>query len=126
MPRKEMETELRELRKTSGVKPVSKMKLFEISAEIERLKHQRATTPHSASYTSNKSTPELEVKVKGVKKAKEAEFPVAPKAVGSGKKKAVAKEEVVEKKMPVKKSAEKVVGKKAKKVVEVVSESDEE
>ena len=126
MPRKDMETELRELRKTSGVKPVSKMKLFGIATEIERLKHRTETTPASASYTTKKSTPVLESKVKDVKKAKEAEFPVAPKASVSGKKKAVAKEEVVEKKMPVKKSAEKVVGKKAKKVVEVVSESDEE
>ena len=127
MGRKELAAELRELRKThSDHKPVSKLKLFEIAGEIERLKHMRATTPASASYTTNKSTPELEVKVKNVKKAKEAEFPVAPKGVASGKKKAESKEEKVVEKMTVKKGVKKPVEKKAKKVVEIVSESDEE
>lgn len=118
-----MADELRELRKTAGQKSVSKMKLFEISAEIERLKHHTATTPHSASYTTNKSTPAVEAKVKDVKKAKEVEFAVVPKVVASTKKVSVAKEKVVEKKAPLKKIAEKAPVKKGKKV-EVVSESE--
>jgi hypothetical protein len=100
MARKDMETELRELRKTSGAKPVSKMKLFEISAEIERLKHRTETTPASASYTTKKSTPVLESKVKDVKKAKEAGFPVAPK-----KSEKVVKEKVVKEKAKVSKTS---------------------
>lgn len=133
-----MADELRELRKTAGSKPVSKMKLFEISAEIERLKNVRATTPAVASYTGSKNTTNITSSVDDAKEAKEKGFPTKPE--GSGKKvkeskgvvlkekKSDTKPEKASKKMTTKMMEEKPVkkvAKKSKKVVEEVS-SDEE
>lgn len=141
MGRKEMADELRELRKASGTKSVSKMKLFEIASEIERLKNIRATTPAVASYSGNKDTVNLASSVADAKEAKEKGFPTKPE--GSGKKEAKAKvskgvvsapkksemKPAVEKKVArVKKTEAKPVKKsvgKSKKVMEAVS-SDEE
>ena len=77
MGRKEMESELRQLRSEKGAKPISKMRMTDISAEIERYKVGRAETPPIASY------PTAPVKasrsaVESVKEAKESEFPVEP------------------------------------------------
>ena len=138
MPRKELADELRELRKTSGTKPVSKMKMFEISAEIERLKNLRATTPAVASYSGSKNTTNIGSSVADVKEAKEKGFPTRPekaekpkvsKGVISAKSKPESKPVAEKKKMTVKKSEEKPVKKMAKKMkkVEVAeSESDYE
>lgn len=81
MSLKDMRDELRELRKTSGVKPVSKMKKMEIALELEKLRGHREETPHSVATNSHKSKP-MEGKIKDVKEAKEKEFPVAPKKEG--------------------------------------------
>lgn len=138
MPRKELADELRELRKSAGSKPVSKMKMFEISAEIERLKNIRATTPAVASYSGSKNTTNLGSSVDDVKEAKQKGFPSKPekaekpkvsKGVIQKEKKADVKPVVEKKKMTVKKSEEKPVKKsagKSKKVVEAESESDYE
>lgn len=138
MPRKELAEELRELRKTSGTKPVSKMKMFEISAEIERLKNMRATTPAVASYSGSKNTTNIASSVDDVKGAKEKGFPTKPekaekpkvsKGVVSAKSKSEMKPVAEKKKMTTKMTEAKPVKKstgKSKKVVEVVSESDEE
>ena len=109
-----MADELRELRKTSGPRPVSKMKLFEISAEIERLKNVRATTPAVASYNGSKNTTELgssadvEVSEKKVSKA--------PKGVVSAQSKAEMKPVAEKKKTTSKMMAEKPVATLAVKV----------
>ena len=134
-----MAEELRELRKTSGQKSVSKMKLFEISAEIERLKNIRATTPAVASYTGSKNTANIASSFDDVKEAKAKEFPTRPEGCGkkekvskgvvSAKSKPDTKPEKASKKMTTKMTEEKPVkkmAKKSKKVVEEVSESDEE
>ena len=133
-----MASELRELRKTAGTKPVSKMKLFEISAEIERLKNIRATTPAVASYSGKKDTVNIASSVDDAKEAKAKGFPTRPekaekpkvsKGVIQKEKKSDTKPVVEKKKMTVKKSEEKPVKKMAKKTkkVEVAeSESDYE
>ena len=133
-----MADELRELRKTAGTKPVSKMKLFEISAEIERLKNLRATTPAVASYSGSKNTTNLGSSVADVKEAKAKGFPTRPekaekpkvsKGVTQKEKKSDTKPVVEKKKMTVKKSEEKPVkkvAKKTKKVEVAESESDYE
>ena len=123
MGRKEMADELRELRKTAGSKSVSKMKMFEISAEIERLKHHTATTPHSASYTPNKSTPKVEPKVKNVKEAREAEFPVAGGATATKSEKVKGKKAVA-KAVPEAKAPSKMSKKTLKQMVEELSDSE--
>ena len=136
MGRKEMADELRELRKTSAAhKSVSKMKLFEISSEIERLKNMRATTPAVASYSGSKNTTNIGSSVDDVKEAKQKGFPSRPekaekpkvsKGVIPAKSKPDVKPVAEKKKMTVKKSEEKPVKKMARKAKEVVSESDEE
>jgi hypothetical protein len=114
------------------------MKLFEISAEIERLKNLRATTPAVASYSGSKNTTNIGSSVADVKEAKEKGFPTRPekaekpkvsKGVIQKEKKSDMKPVVEKKKMTVKKSEEKPVKKMAKKMkkVEVAeSESDYE
>lgn len=79
MGRKELETELRELRLSSGAKPVSKMKMLDIASEIQRLKVRTAETPFPASVSSapvkmSKSA------VESIKEAKAEEFPVKPES----------------------------------------------
>ena len=125
--RKELVAELKELRKSSGHKPVSKMKVTDISVEIERLKNRTANTPAVASYSAEKSTPsKMELKEKDVKKAKDGEYEkVLSKGVTQKGNKAVGKPTVVEKKVMVKKG-EKMPVKKSKKVLEAVEEGDSE
>ena len=78
MPLKEMRDELKELRKASGMKPVSKMKKADIAVELEKLRGVRGSTP---SVDATKATPMkmMEGKISDVKVAKEQGFPVAPK-----------------------------------------------
>ena len=79
----ELRAELRALRKEK-VRPVSRMKVGDISAEIERLRQSREETPAVASVPS---APQRKMKaaVESIKQAKAAEFPVMPE--GSGTKK---------------------------------------
>lgn len=73
---KSLREELRRMRKES-VKPVSKMRKGDISAEIERMKGMRAETPAVAAVPSappKKSKAAAET----IKEAKATEFPVAP------------------------------------------------
>lgn len=78
-----LRAELRELRKTH-VKPVSRMKKADISAELAKLREVRETTPPVAAVPSAPPK-ELKSTVESVKEAKKKEFPVAP---GEQKKKA--------------------------------------
>ena len=82
----EMRAELREMRK-EHVKPVSRMRKGDISAEIERLRHMRETTPAPAA-TPSAAPRKQESASETIKEAKRTEFPVAPgKAVKDGMKK---------------------------------------
>lgn len=91
MSLKEMRDELKQLRKTSGIKAVSKMKKSDIAVELEKLRGVRNTTPP---VDATKATPmkKMEGKINDVKVAKEQGFPVAP---ASSKKKAGGKKETV-------------------------------
>jgi hypothetical protein len=98
MPLKDMRDELRELRKTTGMRPISKMKKEDISREIERLKVGRETTPAVAAVPSA-PLKKSKSAVESIKEAKRAEFPVMPEDakktykktdMGAGKRGAVA------------------------------------
>ena len=90
-----MRDELRELRKSSGQRPISRMKKEDISREIERLKVGREETPAVAAVPSA-PLKKSKSAVESVKEAKKREFPVAPedaktkKSMGAGKAGAVA------------------------------------
>jgi len=77
---KEMRDELRELRKTTGQRPISRMKKEDISREIERLKVGREETPAVAAVPSA-PLKKSKSAVQNVKEAKKAEFPVVPEDV---------------------------------------------
>ena len=77
MSLKDMRAELKELRKSSSVKPVSKMKKTEIALELEKLRGSREITPAVDATKANPSR-KMEAKIADVKVAKEKEFPVAP------------------------------------------------
>ena len=70
----EMRAELRALRKES-VRPVSRMKKGDVSAELERLRAMREETPHAAAVPSVKTKSAPEPAKKYLKAAKETEFP---------------------------------------------------
>ena len=72
----EMRATLRELRK-DAVKPVSRMRKSDISAEIQRLQLGREETPPVASISSAPAKMQRSA-VTSIKKAKELEFPVVP------------------------------------------------
>ena len=74
---KEMRDELRKLRKET-MKPVSRMKMGDCAAEIERLKGKRESTPPVASTPVDKAPKKMMPKIADVKVAKENEFPTAP------------------------------------------------
>ena len=113
---KEMREELRELRKSSGHRPISKMKKEDISREIERLKVGREETPAVASVPSSKSR-KASPAVESVKKAKEQEFPIAPEKKSKAKKGEAPSE---------KKKAPPAFLKKKKKVMVEVTDSESE
>jgi len=77
MGRKELEDQLRELRKAEGTKPISKMKAVDISAEIERLKNRVETVPASRQ-NPQRPTPRKDSAVETIQEARESEFPTKP------------------------------------------------
>ena len=79
----ELRKELKELRK-EAVKPVSRMRKGDISAEIERMRGMRAETPAAAAVPS---APLMKSKaaVESVKEAKAKEFPMIPSKMSEKK-----------------------------------------
>lgn len=73
---KEMKDELRQLRK-QNMKPVSRMKVADISAEIQKLKGHREETPAPAAVPSAPLKKSMSA-VESIKDAKMHEFPVKP------------------------------------------------
>ena len=73
---KDLKDELRALRKEHQ-KPVSRMRVADISAEIQRLKGHREETPHIASQPSGVAK-KSRASVESLKEAKENEFPMKP------------------------------------------------
>jgi hypothetical protein len=65
------------LRKESQ-KPVSKMKVGDCAAEIERLKGKREETPPVSATPADKGPKRMMPKISDVKEAKAKEFPTAP------------------------------------------------
>ena len=94
MSLKDMRAELKELRKASSVKPISKMKKLDIAVELEKLRGVRDTTPASDA-TKALPSKKMEPKIADVKVAKEREFPVVPTPAPGGSKKKTKKETVV-------------------------------
>ena len=124
MGRKELEAQLRELRKTAGAKPISKMKVTDISAEIERLKVSREETPAVRAVGGSTHSKRLESAVETVREAKESEFPVRPTKSAKAEVKNVVSKGVAKKATPPKVS--KVSKASLKKMLDELSESDEE
>jgi len=73
---KELQAELRALRK-DHVRPVSRMKVADISAEIQRLKGHREETPAVAAVPSA-PIKKSKAAVESIKEAKQHEFPMKP------------------------------------------------
>lgn len=109
---KDLRDELRKLRKESAThRPVSKMRVVDIAAEIERLKGKREETPGVAATPAHKEPKKMMAKVSDVKEAKSKEFPVAP---SDSKKKSGKKEVVVGGSGAVGETTMKASGKKSK------------
>ena len=79
----ELRAELRALRKEK-VKPVSRMKVGDIQAELEKMREHRAETPLSAALPSGPAK-KLKAAAETIKEAKRTEFPVAPADSGTKK-----------------------------------------
>lgn len=88
----DLRAELRALRK-EHVKPVSRMRVGDISAEIQKLKVMREETP-SVSAVPSVAPQKYKAAVETVKEAKKAEFPVMPAGKSEGKSKAPKAKEV--------------------------------
>jgi len=74
----ELRAELRELRKShADYKPVSKLGVKDISAQIERIRGKREETPAAAATPSSKSKM-VKSSVETIKEAKASEFPTYP------------------------------------------------
>ena len=114
---KELREELRAMRKESGARPISKMKVADVSAEIERLKGMRETTPAPAATPSGKSVKAAPA-TESVKKAKEAEFPVKPSAIKT-------KEKPATKTAPAPEAPEKKKSSKLAKLLAMLESDDE-
>lgn len=97
---KSLRDELRKLRKEK-VKPVSRMKKADISAELEKLRVSREETAAPAAVPSA-PLKKSKAAVETVKQAKATEFPVVPEG-GSMKKGAAKKDPMPEKKKSSKK-----------------------
>lgn len=115
----ELRKELRELRK-EHVKPVSRMRMGDISNEIEKLRGMREETPAVAAVPSAPPR-KLKAAVESVKEAKRSEFPVAPAEMGAKSKKVVVKKAAAE---PEKKKSTKLG--KLMKMLEEMSDTEEE
>ena len=82
----DLKAELRELRK-EAVKPVSRMRVADIAAEIQKLKGQREETPAVAAVPSAPPKKQRSA-VKTIKEAVQHEFPMMPdQGVTAGPKK---------------------------------------
>lgn len=81
---KELRDQLRDLRKDT-VKPVSKMRKEDVSAEIQRLRGAREETPAVAAVPSTKAKA-MKSTVETIKEAKAMEFPTAPMGADTKKK----------------------------------------
>lgn len=79
----ELRAELRALRK-EHVRPVSRMKVGDISSELDRLRGMRAETPAAASVPSAPIR-KTKAAVESIKEAKASEFPVQPAPKGAKK-----------------------------------------
>ena len=101
MDLKSLRDELRALRKEK-VKPVSRMRKADISAEIEKLKVARETTPAPAAVPSA-PLKKSKAAVESIKEAKAAQFPVMPEGSGKVKKEKAMKSAPAEEKKKSKK-----------------------
>ena len=81
----DMRKELRELRKESGHRPISKMKKADVAHELERLRERRESTPPVAS-THGAASRKMAPRAADIHESKEAEHPVKPVAVSGTKK----------------------------------------
>ena len=80
---KELRDELRSLRK-EHVKPISKLRVADISAEIQKLKGHREETPLPAA-TASPPIKMSRAAVETIQEAKASEFPVRPHDLKGGK-----------------------------------------
>ena len=122
----ELRAELRALRKES-VKPISKMRVGDISSEIERLKKGREETPAAASVPS--AAPKMSKSaVESIKEAKKSEFPVAPADSARTTTKKGMERKTARKAYEAEPAEKKKSSKLGKlmKMLEAMSESDEE
>lgn len=115
---KAMRDELRKLRKEQ-VKPVSRMRKADISAELQRLKVTREETPPAAS-TVGAPLKKSKAAVESIKEAKKEQFPVQPASEAKGK---AEKGKKVAVEAPKKKESKLA---KLMKLMESMSDSDEE
>jgi len=115
---KELRDELRALRKES-VKPISKMRKGDVSAEIERLKVGREETPAVAAVPSAPKKKSVAA-VESIQEAKKSQFPVKPAPLDAKKEK-MAKAEGPKAEAPKKKRSamEKLLS-----LVEAMSDSE--
>lgn len=101
----ELRSELRALRK-EHVKPISRMRVGDISAEIQKLKVMREETPAPAAVPSV-APQKYKAAVETVKEAKKAEFPVMPAGKSEAKSEGKAKASKAPKAEPEKKKMDK-------------------
>jgi hypothetical protein len=122
MPRSELVSELRALRKEQ-VKSISKMKMGDTASEIERLKVMRAEVPPVASIPSvPESKSRMKPAVESVKSAKREEFPVMPSKAKESKRKKSA----LPPKAPSKKKSAPIKKSKAERMAELEAETSDE
>ena len=115
----ELRKELKELRK-EHVKPVSRMRVGDISAEIQKLRAAREETP-AVSAVPSAPVRKMKAAVESIKDAKRSEFPVVPAEMGSKTNKVVAKKAPA---APEKKKDTKLG--KLMRMLEEMSDSDDE
>ena len=116
----ELRAELRAMRK-EAVKPISKMRVGDISAEIERLKKVREETPAAAAVPSSKSKG-VKSTVESIKEAKASEFPMKPVMMSEKAPKKAASSAPV---APAEKKKSSKLG-KLMKMLEQMSDSEED
>ena len=102
----ELRAELRALRK-EHVRPVSRMKMGDISSEIDKLRGMREETPAAAAVPSAPLR-KSKAAVESIKEAKAAEFPVKPADKAAHKKVAEHHAKADAKKAPAEKKKSKM------------------
>lgn len=80
----DLRKELRELRKESGHRPISKMKKADVAHELERLREKRETTAPVAA-THGAAPRKMAPRAADVHESKEREHPVKPAEAGTKK-----------------------------------------